>query len=65
MQNLLKSKDLHPIRVLLCTILIVAIYFLATDKTDNFLVKTGSYSLYLWLYYCIVHVVADSFKPKP
>jgi len=64
MQNFLKSKDLHSFRVFLCTIIIVAIYFIATDDTDNLLIKTGSYSGYLWLYYCVVHVAADSFKLK-
>ena len=64
MHKFLTHEDNHSFRVFLCTIIIVAIYFIATNDTDNFLIKTGSYSLYLWLYYCVVHVAADSFKRK-
>jgi len=58
----LESDDFHVFRVLICTIVIVALYLI---QMNNFsLVNLSAYTIILWLYYCIVFVAADSFKPK-
>ena len=58
----LESEDFHVFRVLICTIVIVALYLI---QMNNFsLVNLLAYTIFLWLYYCIVFVVADSFKSK-
>ena len=62
--KILTSKDYYILRVFLCTVVLVAIYLAWREDFYQYWYKVVAYSIGMWLYYCIVFVAADSFKPK-
>lgn len=65
------SKNMHIFRVLVATFIIV-FFWLATRREASYYFNDAStlilnilgYSLMLWLYYCVVHVMADLYTKR-